>query len=375
MEPHAGSSLSSLRLSRLDAVDFRNLARITLVPGARFTVLHGANGQGKTNVLEAIAVGCSGKSFRTSRLPELLRTGTTKAILRLRINDGTEERVQDACIGSGSRQLRIDGKRPASLAAYALRSPVVTFHPGVLEISQGPGQPRRQLLDRLALHNDASLEEALLGHAKAQRSRLKLLTDRGPLARELDAYEELIVRHGMRLFDARFRICAEFLPLAEALHARLALNAEPLRLAYTPRESSPAAFMDHLAERRALDRVRGMSSVGAQRDDVDIFLGERAARTHGSQGQHRTIALALKLAEVEFTARLRHVRPLVLLDDVSSELDRARTAQLFEHLSREASQVFLTTTRADLIVTPEDLKEGDREDREERAGELLRRGS
>ena len=362
---------AALKLRRLDVLDFRNLARVTLEPGARFTVLFGENGQGKTNILEAIAVGCSGKSFRTAKLPELLRTGTARAILRLRLDDDGDERVQDATIGSGSRQLRVDGKRPASLAAYALRSPIVVFHPGVLEISQGPGQPRRQLLDRLALHSDASLEESLLGHAKAQRSRLKLLMGRGPDARELDAYEEIIVRHGSRIFEARKRICAEYLPLAEAVHGRLAPNAEPLAMTYAPRELSPNAFREHLAERRTVDAVRGMATVGPQRDDLEISLSNRPARGHGSQGQHRTIALALKLAEVEFTAGLRGVRPLVLLDDVSSELDRARTAQLFDHLAREASQVFLTTTRAELIATPDDLLAGERVDVEVRAGELV----
>jgi len=360
----------ALRLRRLDTLDFRNLARATLEPGRRFTVLFGENGQGKTNVLEAIAVGCAGKSFRTSKLPELLRAGQARARLRLHLDEDGDERVQDATIGAGSRQLQIDGKRPASLAAYALRSPTVVFHPGVLEIAQGPGQPRRQLLDRLALHADASLEEAILGHAKAQRARLKLLTARGVEARELDAYEELVVRHGMRIFEARARVCEDYLALAEEVHARLAPRAEPLTLAYAPREKEAEAFRAHLAERRTVDVVRGMATVGPQRDDLEIALAGRAARGHGSQGQHRTIALALKLAEVELTARIRGVRPLVLLDDVSSELDRGRTAQLFEHLAREASQVFLTTTRAELIATPEDLGEGDRVDVEVRAGEL-----
>ena len=366
---------AALRLRRLDTLDFRNLARATLEPGHRFTVLFGENGQGKTNVLEAIAVGCTGKSFRTTKLPDLLRTGQARAQLRLRLEEEGEERVHDAIVGAGSRQLRIDGKRPASLAAYALRSPVVVFHPGVLEISQGPGQPRRQLLDRLALHADPSLEEALLGHAKAQRARLKLLLARGAEARELEAYEALIVRHGLRLFEARTRVCTEYLPLAKAVHDRLAPAAEPLTLAYKPREPDEASFRRHLEERRTVDAVRGMATVGPQRDDLEISLSERLARGHGSQGQHRTIALALKLAEVELTARLRGVRPLVLLDDVSSELDRARTAQLFEHLAREASQVFLTTTRAELIATPEDLAAGDRVDVEVRAGELRPSGS
>lgn len=361
---------AALRLRRLDVLDFRNLARVTLEPGRRFTVLFGENGQGKTNVLEAIAVGCAGKSFRTAKLPELLRTGTARAMLRLRLEDDGDERVQDATIGAGSRRLVVDGKRPASLAAYALKSPIVVFHPGVLEISQGPGQPRRQLLDRLAMHADPSLEEALLGHAKAQRARLKLLMARGTEARELDAYEELIVRHGARIFEARARVCADFLPLAAGVHARLAPHAEALTLGYAPREASDQSFRAHLVERRTVDSVRGMATVGPQRDDLEISLANRIARGHGSQGQHRTIALALKLAEVELTARLRGVRPIVLLDDVSSELDRGRTAQLFDHLAREASQVFLTTTRAELIATPADLAEGDRVDVEVVAGEL-----
>ena len=361
----------SLLLRRLDAIDFRNLTRLTLEPGRRFTVLFGDNGQGKTNILEAIAFGCTGKSFRTAKLPELVRTACERADLRLRLEDSGDERVQDATIRGGTRELRIDGRRAVGIAAYALRTPVVVFHPGVLELSQGPGQPRRQLIDRLSLHAEPALEDALIGHAKAQRARLHVLTSRGSSARELDAYEALIVRHGLRIFEARARVCAALLPMVEAVHARLTAGGEPLTIAYNARESDAESFLAKLVERRTVDAVRGMATVGPQRDDLEIALSGRGARGHASQGQHRTIALALKLAEVELTTSLRALRPLVLLDDVSSELDRSRTAQLFEHLAREASQVFLTTTRAELIATPEGVESGDRADVEVRAGEAM----
>jgi len=189
-----------------------------------------------------------------------------------------------------------------------------------------------------------------------------VLEERGDAARDLEDWEDLIVRHGLALSEARERACASLIPAVTSAFARLGAPGMTLEIAY--RRSAPAdpeAFRLDLVAHRRRDRARRAASIGPHRDDLTIDLAGRPARGMASQGQHRAIVLALKLAEIEVVAGTRDVRPMLLLDDVSSELDRARTASLFAALRQEESQVLLTTTRPELIDTGE-LGAGDRRD-------------
>jgi DNA replication and repair protein RecF len=263
---------------------------------------------------------------------------------------------------SGVRAARIDGKRPATLAAYAMRTPAVVFHPGALTLSAGAGAERRRLLDRVALYRSpASLADAD-SYGRALRARQRVLEERGDQATDLDGWEELVVKHGVAVSLAREEAAAVLVPAAKAAFARIGAPGVTLELRYNRGSPSDAdTFRAELARRRRRDRARRAATIGPHRDDLTIDLAGRPARGMASQGQHRAIVLALKLAEIEVVAEARGVRPMLLLDDVSSELDRARTASLFASLRQEESQVLLTTTRPELIDTGE-LGVGERRD-------------
>jgi DNA replication and repair protein RecF len=253
------------------------------------------------------------------------------------------------------RAVRIDGKRPPTLAAYAVRTPTVVFHPGVVSLSSGSGADRRKLLDRVALYRSPQSLADAEAYGRALRARQRVLETRGDGARDLDDWEALVVRHGVAVTEARLEAAEQLAPAAVRAFDRIgrALAGSPdLRVAYAPSAPPDAeAFRARLVENRARDRARGSATTGPHRDDLALVLGEHPARGVASQGQHRAIVLALELAEIEVVAATRGVRPLLLLDDVSSELDRERTAALFGALNETDGQVLLTTTRPELIET------------------------
>jgi DNA replication and repair protein RecF len=342
----------SLAVEVLSIRSFRNLKSVDVKLGPQFNVVSGDNAQGKTNLLEAVYVLATSRSFRTSKLNDLIAVGAETASARGEIREDDQSREQSVGLRRGLRSVRIDGKRPASLAGYALRTPTVVFHPGALTLTMGAGGERRKLLDRIALYLSATSLEHGEAYAKALRARQRVLETRGEAARDLGEWEELMTRHGRALTEARIAAAAALIPAAERSFARIGPRATKLGLVYQQGAPSEVeAFRAALLQSRSRDRARGTPSVGPHRDELLIELGQRSMRTMASQGQHRAVVLALKLAEIEVVAAALEVRPILLLDDVSSELDRVRTAALFAAIHDEPSQVLLTTTRPDLIDT------------------------
>jgi DNA replication and repair protein RecF len=344
--------MRSLAALALSVRSFRNLVAVDVELGPRLNVFAGDNGQGKTSLLEAMYLVATSRSFRTAKISELVYLGSEAASVRALVTEAEERREQSVGLKAGSRVVRLDGKRPATLAAYATATPVVAFHPGSVALSAGPGAERRKLLDRVALHaSPASLAEAE-SYQRALRARQRVLEVRGEGARDLGHWEELVVRHGMAISEARAEAAKRLLPRATAAFERL--GPPGLALAGEYAQSAPAApdgYRAALEQNRTRDRARGSATVGPHRDDLVLTLGGRPARGLASQGQHRTIVLSLELAEIEVIADGRDVRPILLLDDVSSELDASRTAALFRNLREEQGQVLLTTTRPELIET------------------------
>jgi DNA replication and repair protein RecF len=341
-----------LAISSLSIRAFRNLSRVDIELGPRFNVLSGDNGQGKTNLLEAVYVLATSRSFRTAKLTELVESGSEIASVRGQLREGTTEREQSVGIRTGTRAVRLDGKRPPTLADYAVRTPTVAFHPGVVALSAGSGADRRKLLDRVALYlRPGSLSDAG-GYQRALRARQRVLESRGATAPDLDDWEALIVRHGTAMRVARAEAASRLGPSAEQAFTSIGPSGLTLRVSYAPNApEDQEEYRALLARNRVRDRARGAATSGPHRDDLLLELGGRPMRGMASQGQHRAAVLALELAEIDVIGEARGVRPLLLLDDVSSELDRARTAALFAALSGQRGQVLLTTTRPELIET------------------------
>lgn len=345
-------SAQPLVIQELAVRAFRNLASVDLRPSPRFNVLFGDNGQGKTNLLEAVYALATSKSFRAQKPGELVMHDTDAANVRARLDSLGLTSERSLGLAPAVRSARVDGKRPSNLAEFARSCPVVLFHPGELSLSIGPAAPRRTLLDRLGLYLNPSTLVELASYTRAVRSRQKLLETRGIHAREIGDFEVLIAQHGARVAQARRSATESLIPSALEAFARIADPKLHFEMSY--REGGPEdqeGLLRAFAENRAVDLRRGGAIMGPHKCDLELTLGGRLARTTASQGQHRAMVLSLKAAEITVVSRATLRRPILLLDDVSSELDPTRTVSLFSFLQDSPGQVFLTTTRRELIDT------------------------
>ena len=350
------SERKSLHVQDLQARGFRNLRGEAIRLGPRFTVLSGDNGQGKTNVLEALYVALTSKSFRTSKLTELLAhdrgedEGDAIATVRVHVVEDGSPRTQTVALRRGQRLVKIDDKRPASLAEYAVQSPVVVFHPGELSLSMGASAERRRLLDRVALYSAPVARDARERYTHAMRARQQVLATRGASASDLGDWEALMAEHGSQTSAHRRRAAEKLGARASAVFASIGSPGMTLSVTYAPGGPEDREELARtLSDLRAADMRRGSANKGPHRDDLMLTLSDHAARGTASQGQHRAIVLSLKAAEIAEIGAARGVRPILLLDDVSSELDRERTRALFSFLRAQEGQVLLTTTRPELI--------------------------
>ena len=343
----------TIRFKHLSVRSFRNLLRVDFAPAPRLNVIAGDNGQGKTSLLEALYVTATTRSFRSERVREVIRDGDDLATTIARVTSADSEYEQRSVIGRSTRNFLLDGTKPERLSRYAVQTPVVVFHPGDLALVSGSAALRRTLLDRIALHASPTSGDYRARYTRALRERQRVLDERGPRAPELDVFEELMATHGTRFAGARREACERLVSSLEPAFSSMAASDLQLRANYRAGGSEDRqTFRDRLREDRPGDARRRNTRFGPQRDDLDLELNGRSARKHASQGQQRILTLALKIAELDCVRATRNAYPVLLLDDVSSELDPTRTGAVYEFLRRTDSQVFVTTTRPELFSTP-----------------------
>lgn len=312
------------------------------------TVLRGENGAGKTSVLEAVAWLATQRSFRGAPREALVRTGAERAVLRAEVLVGTRQLSVAAELpvsGTARAQVNRQPVRRRSELAEALR--VSVFSPDDLSIVQGSPGERREYLDQALVGQHPRLE-ALVGEVeRVLRQRAAVLRQAGgrldaDLEHTLAVWDERLATSGEALADARQELVTRLEPLVADAYARLCGPdgaADEICLCYRRSWAGPLA--DALASARRDDLRRQATSVGPHRDDLEVAVAGRPSRTHASQGEQRSIALSLRLATHRLaTDDLGHA-PVLLLDDVFSELDPHRSTALVAQLP--PGQVLLTT--------------------------------
>jgi DNA replication and repair protein RecF len=338
-----------VRLTRLLLRDFRSYERAEVELGAGLTVVSGPNGAGKTNLLEALYFALTARSPRASNERELVRRGASVTRVEAEV-EGEEvtHRLEVAFSPGEPKQVRIDGAAVEGPSADA-RPAVVVFLPDRLELVKGAPALRRGHLDQLvaALWPARAATRSAYSRTLAQRNALLARVRAGAVdPAALDAWDAELSRRGRELMDDRREALEALGPRFEAVALDLGLP-EPAALAYRPRSAARRAeeLAGELRERRAADLERGFTAHGPHRDDVALSHGGLSLRAYASQGQQRTALLALLFAEHELLAEHRGTPPLVLLDDVMSELDEARRERLAERL-RAGGQAVVTSTDA-----------------------------
>jgi DNA replication and repair protein RecF len=347
--------LIATRIGTLRVRGFRNLAELTFEPGPRFNVIAGDNGQGKSNLLEAIEYLGSLGSFRGAAAADMIARGAEDADLLATVHgDVAPRRFRVRLSRGAARELSLDGKRPKTRASYLGAIQTVLFHPGDLQLTAGAPELRRALLDRMLERFDATYAATLAAYERALRSRNRLLHDDVQDRRAIAAYHEVLAAAGSVIGQARAQLVSEFSPRVTAAFAAISGEPERLGLRYEPRVAPElAALRAALEASFEKDLLRGFTAEGPHADELAFTLDGVAVKRYGSQGQQRAIVLSVKVAELhELTRRVGRV-PILLLDDVSSELDKTRSKRLFALLAELGGQVFLTTTQPELILLSE----------------------
>jgi DNA replication and repair protein RecF len=350
-----------VRLLALQVQDFRNLGQVSLVPSPHATIAVGQNGQGKTNLLEGLYFLATLKPLRAGRLSELVRWGASSARVTGRFLLKGAEREISVEVAGGVRQAFVDGKKASSLEDYFGGVSVVAFTPDDLEVVKGGPDARRAFLDRAVFNRFPAFLRESREYGRALKNRNRLLKA-GPVEPAyLEAYDETLAKTGARVYARRRALMAELAPRAQATFASIGRTPEPAAYGYHPAHlgnvdftvadeaALAVALREALAARYRRDSERRFTSVGPHVDDVTVTLGGRSARAYASQGQQRALVLGWKIAEIENLETAMGFLPLLMLDDVSSELDPERNAYLMNYLSASGAQVFLTTTDASLV--------------------------
>ena len=337
-------------LHELTVRDFRLFRELTFTPDPHaVTVLLSANGTGKTTVLEAVYALATATSFRSSAASDMIRTGADLAEVH-GVAYQRERRVQvDLTLTRGShhttKRMLVNGQRPRSRAEVAEVLPLTVFTPeGVDVIRQGP-ENRRDFLTNLLTDVDPASGEVVerFHRVLSQRNAvLRALEGRSPNAAqrdELDVWSHDFAEVSGEVVVLREDLVDQLGPLVAEAYHELAETDQVVALAYERSWTGP--LEEALVRVRDDDRVRGHTTIGPQRDDVAVTLDERDARRQASQGEQRSLALALRLAGHRLVQSRRGVDPLLLLDDVFSELDPARAERLLHLLP--VGQTLVTT--------------------------------
>lgn len=336
--------ISDVHLAHLRLRDFRNYERLDVDFTPGFHVLLGDNAQGKTNILEAIYLLATLRSFRGVGGAQMVRHGSKGYFVGGRVvgQGGHEIKMYWSAT---ERKLSLDGQPVRRLGDYLGVLRAVVFCTEDLQLVKGTGRVRRRFLDLSLLQTHPDYLATLQRYAQALRSRNALLKQ--PLLDEaaLDSFTTELVKLGGEITRLRHELAPRLSPLARLACRRISHDAEELRLEYQP--SVKQDFAVELAQSRARERQFRMTVVGPHRDDLQLLLNDRLAAQYASEGQKRTLALALKMAQAEYLSGLHGAPPVLLLDDVMGELDAKRRAgflPLLERSGQGRGQAFMTCT-------------------------------
>lgn len=351
-----------MRIQAIELVEFRNYERFLLEPSPSLTILVGPNAAGKTNLIEAVQLVTSAQSFRRPKFEDVVRWGCEEARVRLRAEgEGRLLETELSLDRAGRRTYRVNGQTKRRFHDVTGLLPSVVFTPDDIGMVKGPAERRRSAVDDLGEQLSSTYGALRRDYGRVVKHRNTLLKD-GVWGADMEAWDDQLVTLGARLLSHRARLLRRIIDHAAAAYSRMAYGEE-LSHNYDDRcglgdegsaddpVSAASALRDELRRRSAEERRRGVTLVGPHRDDISFFVGGKDAKAFASQGQQRTVALAWKLAEVEVVREVLRVDPVLLLDDVMSELDAERRTALAELIAGDIQTIVTTTNTG--YFTPE----------------------
>ena len=335
----------------LDLLNFRNYEKLSLTLDPGINIFYGANAQGKTNILEAVYLAGTSKSHRGTRDRDMIRMGENEGHIRMHVDkNGSDYRIDMHLRKNKSKGIAIGGipiRRAGELFGIVN---IVFFSPEDLNIIKNGPSERRRLIDRILCEIDRIYMSDLTQYGKCLNQRNRLLHDlyfNPSLESELPVWDEQLVNYGCRIIEKREEFVRTLEAIASEIHSELTGEKEKLTLVYEPNVGA-GEFAEKVNRSREADRKIKSTTVGPHRDDICIKVNDMDLRLYGSQGQQRTTAISLKLAEIRIIEEKIRNKPVLLLDDVLSELDRSRQNYLLGSI--RDIQTLITCTGLDEFV-------------------------
>ncbi len=335
-------------LQKLKLKSYRNLVEIDLTWNDHFNVIYGQNAQGKTNLLESIYLLGHLKSFRGARGQDLIKHTDETAWVGAVVKKGGVSHKLEIGLQKNGRNPRVDGKTVQKLSHFLGYLRTVLFTPEEMIKIKGFPAGRRALLDRAILQTEPAYLDRVQEYDKILRQRNNLLKKQAD-KEELIPWTEALTRTGSRIRHDRQEYLKKFKPLLLKVYKEITDGSETADLNYSVDEKSQQEMFDYMAD--SLERLHsrelklGQTLAGPHRDDLDFQVNERSLRSFGSQGQQRSYLLAFKAAQVMDLEEKFREPPILLLDDLASELDSKRQEGFFSFLLNRKGQVFLTSAQ------------------------------
>lgn len=341
-------------IKKLTLSGFRNYSNAQLEFSPLTNVIYGNNAQGKTNILEAVYLFAQGRSHRTQTDKELVKFGEELAKLSIEFEDGERSHTaQIRILKNGKKSVSVNHVHLLKLSSLMNYLNVVMFSPEDLNLVKGSPNIRRRFMDSAVSQIYPAYLSALMEYKQALNQKNCLLKNLKYSGNNSDptlsVWNRQLADSGVKIMQARIDFINRINKAAK--HVQSEISAEELEIRYIPsikcEEVSVSEMYEFLESRSAREIDAAASQYGIQRDDMEIFVNNREAKLFGSQGQQRTAALSMKIAQAEYIKDIKNEYPVLLLDDIMSELDISRRMYLSERIKDK--QVLITSTDTDLI--------------------------
>ena len=336
-------------IKELKLKDFRNYKDLAIDFDKRVNLITGQNAQGKTNLIESLYMSSMGRSFRTNQDAEMIRFGQDSCYIKvLADKEFTSTKVEILLSSNMKKAIKKDGSSIRRTADLIDNIIIVIFSPDDLKIVKDEPEKRRNFIDRELCQLKFSYYESLSSYKKILNQRNSYLKEKNIDDMLLDIWDEKLAEEGSKIIHHRNDFIKRLSVISSGIHERITNGKEISNIEYQPSvlfyddiKEQKNIFLSNLLSTRERDKEHGNTQKGPHKDDIDIKIKGKSTRRYGSQGQQRTVALSMKLAEIELINEDKNDYPVLLLDDVFSELDIERQRYLVDYLKK--MQVFITS--------------------------------
>ena len=362
-------------IKEIELKKFRNYEEVKLDFHEKVNLFLGDNAQGKTNLLEGIYISAFGRSFRFGKDSEMIKFGEEFCTAKIKASRDGREIIVEAVIGENEKGIKINGVKARKTSELLENILIVVFSPEDLKIVKGDPEKRRRFMDRELCQIKPSYYADLSSYRRVLLQRNALLRERNAKKEDFYVWDNKLSEHGARLIAKRVDFIDKINRISKKIHENITDGKENLEVSYKPSifagENTKEIFFTHLSENLNSDIIKGNTEKGPHKDDLKISVNGTDMRKYGSQGQQRTAALSLKLAELRIIKEETGEEAVLLLDDVLSELDAERQKFLINSLADV--QLFITATEISKSIKEQlpkgytfNIKNGEAEQNEKR---------